>query len=238
MWTNDPWAIPFRCPLMHKSALKRYQNRRIRNPKKPDSDHQINERMMARWTRHVGLFTAGLLVVGVFTAGIFWRQLDVMQDQLDEMQRTFAADRAYIFVDNVARNKSDDIITGYKIEVTFRNFGRTPAIITQVSNNGCQFYKAPPSPFVSDDKGSLPISVPIGAGDPVGPFPAAVSATTLQIEMAKAGAGSVRCIYNLTYEDVRGNSHVAGVCLLFGIIPNYVYFCPERKYREAYQKAN
>ncbi len=49
-------------------ALKRYENRR-RNRRK--SQHQLNERMMARWTRHVGLFTGSLVVVGIVTAVIF-----------------------------------------------------------------------------------------------------------------------------------------------------------------------
>jgi hypothetical protein len=67
-------------------ALKRYQNRYIRRDQKLASDHQINERLMARWTRHVGLFTGALVLVGIASAIIFWRQLNVMQRQLDEMQ--------------------------------------------------------------------------------------------------------------------------------------------------------
>jgi hypothetical protein len=41
---------------------------------------------MARWTRHVGLFTLALVMVGIVTAVIFGRQLSVMQGQLDEMR--------------------------------------------------------------------------------------------------------------------------------------------------------
>lgn len=65
-------------------ALKRYENRRRR---RRNSQHQVNERMMARWTRHVGLFTGALVVVGIVTAVIFWRQLNVMQSQLEEMRK-------------------------------------------------------------------------------------------------------------------------------------------------------
>jgi hypothetical protein len=64
-------------------ALKRYENRRRR---RRNSQHQVNERMMARWTRHVGLFTGALVVVGIVTAIIFWRQLNVMQSQLGAMK--------------------------------------------------------------------------------------------------------------------------------------------------------
>jgi hypothetical protein len=64
-------------------ALKRYENRRRRRRK---TQHQTNERMMARWTRHVGLFTLALVFVGIVTAVIFGKQLTVMQGQLDAFQ--------------------------------------------------------------------------------------------------------------------------------------------------------
>jgi hypothetical protein len=72
-------------------ALKRYENRRRR---RRNSQHQVNERMMARWTRHVGLFTGALVVIGIVTAVIFWRQLNVMQGQLEEMQTESAIRRS------------------------------------------------------------------------------------------------------------------------------------------------
>ena len=55
-------------------AFKRYENRRLRK-----TQHQINEQMMARWTRRVGWFTLALVLVNIVTAIIFWRQLNVMQ---------------------------------------------------------------------------------------------------------------------------------------------------------------
>jgi hypothetical protein len=67
-------------------ALKRYENRRRRRAKEYATQHPIYERMLARWTRLVGLFTFALFAVGVVTAVIFGRQLDVMQGQLGEMK--------------------------------------------------------------------------------------------------------------------------------------------------------
>ena len=75
-------------------ALKRYENRRSRRAK---SQHQVNERMMARWTRHVGLFTGALVAVGIVTAVIFLRQLNVMQGQLDEMK---VEQRPWVYADS------------------------------------------------------------------------------------------------------------------------------------------
>jgi hypothetical protein len=64
-------------------ALKRRYHVRKRAAQE---NKESNERMMARWTRNVGLFTFALVVIGLITAGIFKRQLDVMQGQLDETQ--------------------------------------------------------------------------------------------------------------------------------------------------------
>lgn len=48
---------------------------------KPLTEHQVNERMMARWTRVVGWLTAALVVVGIVSAYIFHGQLQEMQRQ-------------------------------------------------------------------------------------------------------------------------------------------------------------
>src|SRR5260370_22505593 len=47
-------------------ALKRQYHHRKRYEKKGATEHQINERMMARWTRRLGIFT----IVLAFIAGI------------------------------------------------------------------------------------------------------------------------------------------------------------------------
>src|SRR5215471_1472219 len=67
-------------------ALERQKNKASHTREKEETPHQINERMMARWTRHVGLFTGALVLVSIVTAGIFLRQLNVMQGQLDTME--------------------------------------------------------------------------------------------------------------------------------------------------------
>jgi hypothetical protein len=48
------------------------------------SEHEKNERVMARWSRNVGLLTAIIVIVNVITAAIMWKQMDVMRGQLDE----------------------------------------------------------------------------------------------------------------------------------------------------------
>jgi hypothetical protein len=48
------------------------------------TEHEKNERVMARWSRNVGLLTVIIVIVNVITAVIMRRQMDVMQGQLDE----------------------------------------------------------------------------------------------------------------------------------------------------------
>jgi hypothetical protein len=102
-------------------ALKRQINRTRRRREKNETTHQINERMMAQWTRRVGWFTGALVVVSVVTACIFWRQLNVMQRQLDDAEIQEAAS---ITIKNLtAAGFPDNIVISYDIS----NHGRTRA---------------------------------------------------------------------------------------------------------------
>jgi hypothetical protein len=120
-------------------ALKRYENRhRLRR----NSQHQVNERMMAWWTRGVGLFTGALFFVGIITAVIFWRQLNVMQGQLDEMRkdsqlgaRAFInverlAEPEQIFFPKAANWEEEDVLWTFR--PIFSNSGKTPAVNIRV----------------------------------------------------------------------------------------------------------
>jgi hypothetical protein len=96
--------------------------------KKKNGEHQIYERMMARWTRNVGWFTGLLVVVGVVTACIFWRQLNVMQGQLDTTQ---SEERAWVYAPN-SFVIGDDVIddkNGMQLVLVgdLENVGHSPA---------------------------------------------------------------------------------------------------------------
>jgi hypothetical protein len=111
-------------------ALKRYENRRRRRAK---SQHQVNERVMARWTRHVGLFTGALVAVCIVTAVIFWHQLNVMQGQLDSME---SEQRPWIKVDAVPGplivyvmpTEKDGPQGDLHLHFTISNVGHSPAL--------------------------------------------------------------------------------------------------------------
>jgi hypothetical protein len=104
-------------------ALKRRYHARERGNQK---DHKTNERMMARWTRNVGLFTLALVFIGIITAVIFKRQLDTMQGQLNAMeadQRPWIATTIEIASDLVIGDSEARI----RFKYTLENTGKSPA---------------------------------------------------------------------------------------------------------------
>jgi hypothetical protein len=124
-------------------ALKRYEYSRHRR-KRYSAEHHVNERMMARWTRIVGLFTAFLFAVNVGTSVIFWRQLGEMQatressdrstsnqlkimgDQLDQMD---IAQRPWVRLSRAAPVGLIVMDVGVVIDLQLRakNIGHSPA---------------------------------------------------------------------------------------------------------------
>src|SRR3954454_6667555 len=56
-------------------AFKRYESRRRRQNREYAKQHPFYEMMMARWTRRVGIYTFGLILVGLLTCYVIWNQL-------------------------------------------------------------------------------------------------------------------------------------------------------------------
>jgi hypothetical protein len=109
-------------------AFKRDENR-LRSK----TQQQINEQMMARWTRHVGWFTLALVLVSIATAIIFWRQLNVMQGQLDE---TKAEQRPWVSVSieiagPISRNQTGRL--AIPLRYILKNTGHLPAISAEMN---------------------------------------------------------------------------------------------------------
>lgn len=115
---------PYKPPAIIRvfRALKRHSNRR-----RHQTEHQVNERMMARWTRHVGWFTAALVLVGIVTAVIFWKQLRVMQGQLDELREE---QRPWFYVSKVTPDSKFIHVNNsvsMKVRVLLNNVGHSTA---------------------------------------------------------------------------------------------------------------
>jgi hypothetical protein len=111
-------------------ALKRQRNRHYGQSRKGETEHQRNERTLAKWTRHVGIFTIVLAATAGITAIIFWRQLSVMQGQLDVME---AEQRPWVYIfsaeprSDLYFNVSDKIGALVFLKFTLKNAGKKPA---------------------------------------------------------------------------------------------------------------
>jgi hypothetical protein len=120
-------------------ALQRRHRR-----KRCSAQHQVNERMMARWTRIVGLFTVFLFVVNVGTSLIFWRQLGEMRatressdkstsDQLkimgDQLNQMDIAQRPWVRLSRAAPVSLVVMDVGVLISLQLhaKNIGHSPA---------------------------------------------------------------------------------------------------------------
>lgn len=112
-----------------RAFKRRYDVRKRRH----QTEHQSNERMMARWTRNVGLFTLAAGFIGVITAGIFKWQLDAMQGQLQIMRMD---QRPWVSLGvDIAGPLAHDSVDGeygirWHIPLKYRveNVGKTPAL--------------------------------------------------------------------------------------------------------------
>src|ERR1700730_9276714 len=123
-------------------TLKRQYHHARRYGKKGETEHQINERIMARWTRRVGIFTIVLAIVASITAGIFWRQLDVMQGQLNVLE---ADQRPWMKVQEITpyihpidsrigglRFNGENTVGFLPLHFLLKNVGRSPAFDVRV----------------------------------------------------------------------------------------------------------
>jgi hypothetical protein len=124
---------PKRRPIIVRifRGLKRYENRRRHRSQQEKSDRDL---IMARWTRRVGIFTAALVAVGVGTGVIFWRQLNVMQGQLDEA-RDEQRPWVYAEADSIKINALVYTPAQLRVDLKYKlqNVGKTPATNVIVS---------------------------------------------------------------------------------------------------------
>jgi hypothetical protein len=111
-----------RHPPKRKPAIIRVLRsfkRQRHSRKRPQTEHQRNEYMMARWTRRLGILTVALAVIAAFTAWILY--------ETDQTSR--ASNRAFVYLDRIeAKWVETKTIDGKVINVTFfiGNSGNTP----------------------------------------------------------------------------------------------------------------
>jgi hypothetical protein len=138
--------------------------------------------------------------------------------------------RAYVFQDRitVARPIEPDS----EVTIGFKNFGQTPAVV-RTAPATCRYYVSPPDPIVSDEITEFNSVLIAGAGEHFMDLGRTLRVTDTEIGRARKGDGSIRCIFNVNYTDVVGESHVAGLCLTYVYVSSQGGFivCQESQYR-------
>ena len=99
-------------------ALKRRYHARKRHK---EESHESNERMMARWTRNVGFFTALLVGVGLLSISVIWQQYREMQIE----QRPWVYIDAPVITKPITKNTVG--VWDVDLKFTIHNVGRLPA---------------------------------------------------------------------------------------------------------------
>ena len=182
-----------------KSAVVRifraFQSYRVhwkRKRKKKDTDHAINERTMARWTRRVGLFNGLLVLISLVTAKIFYLQYKAME----------ADQRPWVGLNNLGENPDSSKV------VVLLNGGRSPAREVSVSISDKVTFRPetlPNARCVKDcrisDIEMLP-NVPLVIRIPKIGMPVPPPDSPFWI------------VIRIDYKDTENGSHATGICLV------------------------
>ena len=129
---EDGNGKPPKKPPVIVRVLRHFKRRRHKANKR-QTEHQKNERMMARWTRRVGVFTIILAAAAIASAVIFYRQQTTMHGQLKEMR---AEQRPWVYADVKLGNKislSKDGNYFFQASFNLHNTGHTPAVSVTIN---------------------------------------------------------------------------------------------------------
>jgi hypothetical protein len=96
-----------------------------------ETSHQKNERLMATWTRRVGIFTAVLAATSIITGFIFFYQWRAMHEANEDTRNALIAiQRAFVFVQATKwqpfMGPVDDDAVAWNVYPYWENSGNTP----------------------------------------------------------------------------------------------------------------
>ena len=169
------------------------------------------------------LVTGGLFVIGIKQANAAKQSADFLRN----------IERAYVFIDyELLRERNAALkeggISPYKqIELVFKNFGRTPAIVNGI-NCKCLYWPNRHLPEMKADSMKIPSGIAIASGSPWD-IPAIFEGTQCHINEAMSGAGSIYLYGKITYLDMLGEQCETGFCCEWSFAEAQFFMAPNTK---------
>jgi hypothetical protein len=166
------------------------------------------------------LVTGGLFVIGI-------KQANAAKQSADSLRNI---ERAYVFIDYELLRERNAAIKGggispYKqIELVFKNFGRTPAIVNGI-NCKCLHWPNRHLPEMKADSMKIPSGIAIESSSPWG-IPAIFEGTQCHINEAMIGAGSIYLYGKITYLDMLGEQCETGFCCEWSFAEGQFFMAP------------
>jgi hypothetical protein len=75
--------------------------------------------------------------------------LQTMKGQLEEAKQSFAADRAYVLLSHFESHSEVPMVPKKRVDITFKNFGRTPADM-RWNGGQCKYYAGFPPTIIGE----------------------------------------------------------------------------------------
>ncbi len=192
-------------------TIKRQLHRYKRYRQKKGTEHQINERMMARWTRRLGYFT---IVLTIITGVTGWILYETNQTLKDTLAASNSANRAFIFFRDLASGQIED-----KDKSTFWTF------VINLENNGNTQAKNAKMVTACDDAAIKDIFIgktKASATRVFGPKQIVGSGgctwTSKVLENGHQSGASFYIGGIVQYDDIFGGSHVTKYCRAIQIL--------------------
>lgn len=179
--------------------------------------HRTLGRTADEWT---ALFTGVLTVATI----LLWIETKKASDGAKRAAEALPAiERAYLFLDADRmgalneRLGSEGGISSSLLEVSFKNYGRTPAIFEGISKACVYSATGYPAPRNAQDA-TIPAGLVVAQGGGMGPFPCVVSVTSGEITQAETGNGAIFLIGEVSYFDVQRRRRITRFCWRYNFL--------------------
>jgi hypothetical protein len=123
--------------------------------------------------------------------------------------------------------KVGGIFHNKQIELVFKNFGRTPAIVNGIKGK-CLYWPNRHLPEMETDNIKIPSGIAIGSSSPWS-IPAIFEGTERDIDDAMSGAGSIYLYGKITYLDMLGEQRETGFCCEWNFAEGQFFTAPNTK---------